>query len=289
MFEKAVDWNMTTFRSTRFTAALAFTATFALLTAIGPGCASKSGKVPTGTSQPDKWLYERGMATLQTKKWTKAREYFRQIIDSYPQSPFRPDAKLGLGDTYLGEGTAEALVYAQNEFREFLTFYPTNVRADYAQYKLAMTHFKQMPKSERDQTQTKEAIAELVTLIERYPNSALLPEGRARLRDARNRLGLSEYGVGLFYYRSRWYPGAIDRFAQLLKNDPEFTYRDAVYFYYAESLSKVGKKPEALTYLDRLEKEFDKSQYLARGKRLADELKAALTPGTLAAPVPKKF
>jgi outer membrane protein assembly factor BamD len=289
MFEKAVDWHMTTLRRTRFTAPLAFAAVLALLTAIGPGCASKNAKLPAGTTQPDKWLYERGTQNLQAKKYVKAREYFRQILDSYPQSPFRPDAKLGVGDAYLGEGTAEALVYAQNEFREFLTFYPTNARADYAQFKLAMTHFKQMPKPERDQTQTKEAITELTTFLERYPNSTLLPEGKARLRDARNRLGLSEYGVGLFYYRSRWYPGAIDRFSQLLANDPEYSYRDAVYYYYAEALSKVGKKPEALTYLDRLEKEFDKSQYLLRGKRLSDALKADLTPGALTAPVPKKF
>ena len=34
-----------------------------------------------------------------------ARTYFQQIVDGYPQSPFRPDAKLGVGDAYLGEGT----------------------------------------------------------------------------------------------------------------------------------------------------------------------------------------
>ena len=32
-----------------------------------------------------------------------SREYFRQLVDSYPQSQYRADAKLGLGDTYLGE------------------------------------------------------------------------------------------------------------------------------------------------------------------------------------------
>ena len=47
-----------------------------------------------------------------------------------------------------------------NEFREFLTFYPTNRRADYAQYKLGLCHFRQMAKPERDQTQTNDAIAE---------------------------------------------------------------------------------------------------------------------------------
>ncbi len=261
----------------------------AIVAVVAAGCASKTGKLPTGTSQPDKWLFDTGTASLKAKKWVRAREYFRQIIDSYPQSPYRPDAKLGLGDTYLGENSAESLVYAQNEYREFLTYYPTNPRADYAQFNMAMTHFKQMPKPERDQTQTKDAIAEFEVLIERYPNSALLEQGRARLRDARNRLGLSEYGVGLFYYRSRWYPGAIDRFQMMLRNDPEYSYRDAVYYYLAASLAKVNKKPEALTYLDRLSKEFTKSQYLVRANKLSDQLKAELTPGALAAPVPKKL
>ena len=50
-----------------------------------------------------------------------ARKYFRQVVDNYPQSPLRPDAKLGVGDSYLGEDTAESLVLAANEFREFLS------------------------------------------------------------------------------------------------------------------------------------------------------------------------
>ena len=42
---------------------------------------------------------------------------------------YRPDAKLGVGDTYLGEGTAEALVLAINEFQEFLVVLPDATRA----------------------------------------------------------------------------------------------------------------------------------------------------------------
>ena len=95
-------------------------------------------------SLPDKFLFDKGTEALNNKKWLTAREFFREIVDTYTQSPYRPDAKLGLGDTYLGEGTAEALERALNEFTEFLSFFPTNPRADYAQYKLGMVHFRQM-------------------------------------------------------------------------------------------------------------------------------------------------
>ena len=47
---------------------------------------------------------------------------------------------------------------AINEFREFLSFYPTQPRADYAQYKLGMAHFRQMRAPQRDQTETRDAI-----------------------------------------------------------------------------------------------------------------------------------
>src|SRR5262245_55132563 len=148
-------------------------------------CGSRAkGLVPPGTIEPDKFLFDRGTTALNDRKWLTAREFFKQIVETYTQSPYRPDAKLGVGDTYLGEGTSEALVLAINEFREFLSFYPTNKRADYAQYKLGMAHFKQMRGPQRDQTETREAVTELQRFVDRYPNSELITEGSARLREA---------------------------------------------------------------------------------------------------------
>ena len=104
-------------------------------------CAGKRNKIPPGTSEPDKFLFERGTQTLNERKWLTAREFFQTLIDTYPQSQYRADAKLGLGDSYLGDGSLAAQVLAINEFREFLSFFPTHARADYAQYKLGMAHY----------------------------------------------------------------------------------------------------------------------------------------------------
>jgi outer membrane protein assembly factor BamD len=243
--------------------------------AAAAACASAGRGVPPGTVQPDKFLFDRGTEALNERKWLTAREFFRQIVDSYTQSPYRPDAKLGIGDTYLGEGTSEGLERALNEYREFLGFFPTNPRADYAQYKLGMTHFKQMRAPQRDQSETRDAINEFERFVERYPSSMLMPEVKARLREARDRLSSSDYLVGYFYYRQRWYPGAVDRFKDLLKQDPAFTNRDAVYFYLAESLVKANQKAEALPYYEMLVQEFQKSDYLPDATKRIAELKAA--------------
>jgi outer membrane protein assembly factor BamD len=237
-------------------------------------CGAKKNTVPAGTAQPDKFLLDRGNEELKEENWLNAREYFRQIVDNYPQSQLRPEAKLGVGETYLGENTTESLLLAGNEFREFLTFYPTNARADYAQYKLAQSHVKQMRAAERDQTETKEAIKEFEVFFERYPNSPLMPEVKKQWREARDRLSEASYRVGLFYYRSRWYPGAIDRFREVLKADPGYTGRDALYYYLADSLARTDKKAEAIPYFERLLKEFEQSDYREDARKRLEELKA---------------
>ena len=231
------------------------------------------GNVPVGTTEPDKFLFDKGTVALSGKKWLTAREFFKQVTETYTASPYRPDAKLGIGDTYLGEGTAEALVLAINEFREFLSFYPTHRRADYAQYKLGMAHFRQMRHAQRDQTETREAVKEFETFVARYPTSSLMPEAKARLREARDRLSEADYLVGYFYYRQRWYPGAIDRFKALLKEDAAYTGRDAVYYYLADSLAKTKREAEALPYLERLVQEFETSEYLIEAQKRITELK----------------
>ena len=244
-------------------------------------CAAERSMVPTGTVDADKFLFDRGQEELKERNWLRAREYFRQIVDNYPQSPFRPDAKLAVGDTYIGENTTESLLLAVNEFREFLTFFPTNPRADYAQFRLAFAYSEQMLSADRDQTATRDTIRELQVFLDRYPNSPLAGDVRKLMRDARDRLSEASHRVGMTYFRMKWYPGAIDRFREVLKNDPEFTGRDATYFFLAESLrlsdAKSDKKTgaaEALPYYERLLEEFEQSEYLEEARKRVAELKA---------------
>ena len=87
----------------------------------------------------------------------------------------------------------------------------------------------------------------------------------------------SEYQVGVFYFKQKWYPGAIDRLRALLKSDPQFTYRDGAYYYLGEALLKVNLNAEALPLYEKLIAEFAESEYLEKGKLRLEELKTAMT------------
>jgi outer membrane protein assembly factor BamD len=248
--------------------AVALTAALALA-----GCGKKAPVNPASTNQPDRFLMDRGNELLGKRNWLQAREYYRQVVDNYPNSPLRPEAKLGIGETYLGEGSAESLVLSANEFREFLTFYPTNAKADQAQYRLAATYAKQMRAPERDQAPTKDALKEYQAFFERYPTSPLMPEVRQKWREARDRLSEASFKVGVHYFRQKWYPGAVDRFREVLRDDPEFSKRDSVYFYLAESLARTDKRAEAVPYFERLLTEFQQSEHAAEARKRLDVIK----------------
>jgi outer membrane protein assembly factor BamD len=245
-----------------------------LLLLSAAGCGGSKTRIPPDPALADQYLMERGREALAKKRWMESREFFRQIVDNYSGSSLRPAAKLAIADSYLGEGSTESLVLAANEYREFMTFYPTDPKTDYAQYNVAMSYFKQMKRPDRDQTATKEALTEFDAFFQRFPNSPLTPEVREKWRIARDRLSDASFLVGVSYFKRRWYPGAVDRFNEVIREDPGFTHIDGVYYYLAESFARADRKGEAIPLFDRVVKEYHSSEYLPKAQKRLQELTA---------------
>ena len=252
------------------------------LAAAVAACGKKPPLPLPGAMDADKFLFERGQEELKARHWISAREYFRRLFDTYPRSPYRTQAKLGIGDAYLGEGRIDSLILSANEFREFLQFFPVDVRADYAQYKLGMALMKQMLGPERDQTATKEALTEFTKFQQVYPKSTYRPEVDKLYRETRDRLSDSEYLVGQFYYRIKLYGGAISRLQNLLTEDPAYTRKDQAYFLLGEIHFKASLVDQALPYYERLLAEFPSSKKAEDTKKRLAEIKARPKAGGLA-------
>jgi len=249
----------------------------ALLISLGAAaCAGKKEALPSDPAQADRFLLDKGKEALTKKKWIDAREYFRKVVDNYPNSSYRAEAKLGIGESYLAEKSSESLVLAAAEFRDFLMFYPTNELADRAQFSLAMTYFKQMHPADRDQTPTKEALTEFGIFFERFPKSSLMPEARTNWRVARDRLSEHSYRVGVSYYKRTWRlcPAAVSRFREILREDPEYSGMDGVYFYMAECFARADNKAEAIPLFDRVVNEYKTSEHLEKAQKRLKELQA---------------
>ena len=254
-------------------------ATVAAISAIG--CGGNELELNPIEDAADTVLFERGEEALAEENWTRAREYFETIRDNYPQSVLRDQARLRIIDTYEGENNEIAYSSALTELREFQRLYPpTHELAPIAQFKIAMVFYNQMKRPEREQVQTRAAIYEFEQFISDYTESAdaeLITDARAMLREARDRLSEASFIVGRYYYRIRNYLGAMDRFREILDDDPGYSRRDVVYYYLADSLTINGFDTEALPMFERLISEYPDSEYVSEATQQITSLKTELS------------
>ncbi len=262
--------NLTTYG--RSLSGIYFLAAISLIASISCG-PTVYDNIPEGHPQPDMYLFETGQAAMEDRKWIRARALFRRIVDTFPQSPYRFDAKIELGRCYYLQGGLVSLIEARNEFEEFLRFFPTNARADYAQYLIGMTYLEATLDPDRDQSQTQGAIEAFNIFLDTYPESQYRDDAGIALRSVRDLHGESELRVARFYFEHRWWPGTIKRLRQLLEDDPEFSSLDSVYYYLAESLVRMNSEAEALPYFERLIDEFASSEWTTAATTRIAELK----------------
>src|ERR1700716_4215788 len=100
---------------------------FGFLLLITTACTNKKSVNPlsnVGSKQPDKVLFDKAMDAMKHNRFDVARITLQTLINTYPDSEFIARAKLAVGDpSYAERGTA-SLAQAEQEYREFETFFP---------------------------------------------------------------------------------------------------------------------------------------------------------------------
>lgn len=247
----------------RPTLAGAFRALVLLLAAGALGCAHGGDPdVSTLASSSDQIIWDAAQKALEKRAWETARQYLKRIVDGFPQSEFGPAARLALGDTYFQEGGTASYILAVGEYRQFLTFYPSHSRSDYAQFRVAEAYFKQKNPPDRDQAPTRQALGEYQQLLEFYPSSTYAEEARERIAVCRTSLADAELNVGYFYQRTRKaYRAATKRYEGLLADYPDYPRLDEVLYRLSQSLSLMARPAEALPRLAQLLEEYPESRF----------------------------
>src|ERR1700734_4449944 len=131
-----------------------------LLLVFTVACTNKKSNNPLanlGSKQPDKVLFDRAMDAMKHNKFDVARMTLQTLINTYPDSEYIARAKLAVGDSWYAEGGTASLAQAEQEYRDFQTFFPNMPEAAEAQLKIANIQYQQMEKADRDFTHAKRA------------------------------------------------------------------------------------------------------------------------------------
>ncbi len=249
-----------------------------LLTALGlaalAGCARHQHAGPdlAATAEPDKVLYEKSIEDIHNKRYDVARLTLQTLMNTYPDSDYLAAAKLAIADSYYEEGTTAALTHAEVEYKDYITFFPNTAEVSYAQYRAAMTHYRQLEKPDRDRTHAFRAEEEFQLLLKRYPDSQYAADGENKLLQVQEILAESEYRVGRFYYLRESWRASAARLANLVERYPNYSQRDSSLWMLGQLFQKsilpywVGDRERAAEYYARLVREHPLSPYAADAK-----------------------
>ena len=160
-------------------------------------------------------IYTRGEFELESARPKKAAKYFAQIERLYPYSEW---AKRALMMQAFAHHQAKEYDFSRAVAQRFIDFYPADDDAAYAQFLLALSYYDQIDDVGRDQQLTYQALQELRTLIERYPESEYARSAILKFDLAFDNLAAKEMEVGRYYLKRGHFSAAINRFRVVIED-----------------------------------------------------------------------
>jgi outer membrane protein assembly factor BamD len=164
---------------------------------------------PTVETKPADVLYGDANTQLDKGNYSKAAERFEEVDRQHPYSKEAREAILMSAVAYQQAGKGPEAVAAA---RRYLTLHPGTKEAALAQHIIASSYYERINDATRDQGDTKKALVELETLVNRYPDSRYAEDAKKRIRLARDVLAAAEMNVGRWYQKRANYLAAINRY-----------------------------------------------------------------------------
>lgn len=234
----------------------------------------KKKEAPAATDNSvaaDKVLYDRALVDIKKGRHEVGRLNLQTLINTYPDSDYLAKAKLAIADSYYKEGGTANLTQAIAGYKDFIVFFPFLEQAPYAQIQVAMTHYKEMAKPDRDRTEAKAAEEEFQTFLAKYPKDPLVPKAQQHLRDVQEVLAEGDYRIGYYYYVKGDRRAAAGRLLSVTKRYPLYSRSDDALWMLGDIFEKSEKKEIASIYYSRIVKEYPLSSRVgdAKGKLVA--------------------
>jgi outer membrane protein assembly factor BamD len=193
-----------------------------------PACATSDEGKPINFSLTAKQNYERGLAELKNENYPEALRYFTYVKQKFPFSKYAALAELAAADTEFGRGSYQEAI---DGYKSFLRLHPKHekVAEGYVSFRIAEAYVKEMPDDwflipssyEKDQSAVLDALREINSLIDRFPNSKYLKQAREHRREVLSRLIDHEVFVARFYLDRGHPKGAILRIKEALRRYPD--------------------------------------------------------------------
>ena len=183
---------------------------------------------PVDAGLPDKVLYDKAVNATKSGHFDVARLDLQTLLNTYPDSQYQMKAKLAIADSWYKEGGTAALTQAEQEYKDFITFFPNAPEAAEAQMRVGDIYFRQMDKPDRDYSKAVHAEEEYRLMLQQFPESTLVPQAKQRLREVQEVMATREADVAAFYSTHSNWAATIARYQTVVDTYPQYSHMDDV-------------------------------------------------------------
>jgi outer membrane protein assembly factor BamD len=183
---------------------------------------------PVDAGLPDKVLYDKALDATKRGHFDVARLDLQTLLNTYPDSQYLMKAKLAVADSWYKEGGTAALTQAEQEYKDFITFFPNAPEAAEAQMRVGDIYFRQMDKPDRDYSKATHAEEEYRLMLQQFPESTLVPQAKQRLREVQEVMATRESEIAAFYGTHNNWPATIARYQTVVDTYPQYSHMDDV-------------------------------------------------------------
>ena len=212
---------------------------------LGSGCSALkktwnaiTGKEETGTAQQLAWD---GMDAFEDGDYKEAIEKFQQLKDWYPFSKYAILSELKIADAHYHLEQYEEAIFAYEEFEKL---HPRNEAIPYVIYQIGRCYYDQIDTIDRDQTPARKALETFQRLNEQFPNDQYARSASEHIPKCLKSLAGNDFYIGLFYYKSKHYKAALQRFMSVLSNYPDVGYHQDALEYIAKCEASLSGSEE---------------------------------------------
>jgi outer membrane protein assembly factor BamD len=184
-------------------------------------------------------LVQEGIKQFDRGDYKNALKSFEQLRDWYPFSKYVILAELKIGDAYYHREEYNDAIFAYEEFAEL---HPGNEAVPYVIYQIGRCYFDQMDTVDRDQSTTRKALDTFRQLQKQHPDSIYAERAVDHINKCLKNLAGNEFYIGLFYYKSKRYAAALNRFQAVVSKYPDVGIHRKAMQYIAKCESHLAKQ-----------------------------------------------
>lgn len=163
-------------------------------------------------------------------------------------------------------------VGATQEYRRFLELHPLHKSASYAQYRIGLSHFKQIRSIDRDIEPVQKALSAFETILKDYPENEYADDVREKIKVCRTKLAEREFYIGNFYLKKEVYPAAIQRFNNILTDYADTEVVQKAFYHLGIAYSYSGESGKAAEVLQNLLSQYPDTTYKSGASQILAKL-----------------